>query len=158
MTRPTPEELAEILALHSKWQVGDPAGKQADLHDADLTGANLSDADLSDADLRGAYLSAANLRAANLRGADLSGADLGGVLSLLSVGPIDGWMMYAVRWPDGPRIAAGCRWFTVSQARAWWCGTGHDGQKARPEHDARMLAGVDALLLLARAHGWEMPS
>ena len=141
----------------------------ADLSGADLSGANLSGANLSDAILRGANLSGANLSGAILRGADLSGADLIGAIlsgadlsganldstdlsdahSILTAGPCDGWMMYAVQHDDGIRIHAGCRWFTVAEAVAHWHG------QERKEHDAKMLAGVDALLALARAHGWE---
>jgi hypothetical protein len=57
--------------------------------------------------------------------------------------------MYAVQHDDGPRIQAGCRWYTVGEALAHWHG------RERKEHDAKMLAGVEALLSLGRAHGWE---
>ena len=55
---------------------------------------------------------------------------------------------------DGPRIKAGCRWFTVAEAREWW-GEGGE-EKDTVTHGPRMLAGVDALTALARAHGWEV--
>ncbi len=109
-------------------------------------------ADLSGADLRGADLSGADLRGAVLSGADLSGADLSGASGVLVVGPCDEWLMYAVSSDDGPRIKAGCRWFTVEEARAHWNGEHTIG----PEHAAKMIAGVDALLSLARAHGWKL--
>ena len=136
----------------------------ADLTGADLTGAylrranltraNLREADLTGANLRGANLRRADLTGANLRWANLTGADLRGADGVLAIGPIDTWIMYAVRFPDGPRIKAGCRWFTVAESREWW----GEGGAARDTvtHGPRMLAGVDALMALARAHGWEV--
>jgi hypothetical protein len=59
--------------------------------------------------------------------------------------------MLAVAWADGPRIACGCRWFTLSEARAHW-GPGCDDRR---EHGDLMLAGLDAILSICRAHGWE---
>ena len=130
-------------------------GAGADLAGAYLRGADLRGADLRGADLTGADLVGANLRGADLRGADLRGADLRGADGVLAIGPIDTWIMYAVRFPDGPRIKAGCRWFTVAEAREWWTQGGEE--KDTVSHGPRMLAGVDALMALARAHGWEAP-
>jgi len=132
----------------------------ADLTGADLYGAHLTRAHLYGADLTGAHLYGANLSWANLTGADLtrahlSGADLTGATGIIRIGPIDGWEMYAVQRSGGPRIKAGCRWFTVGEARGWWGKGGGHGNA--PEHGPLMLAGVEALLTLARAHGWEMP-
>ena len=112
-------------------------------------GANLTGADLARANLTGADLRGADLARAYLTGADLTGAD-----GALAIGPIDTWIMYAVRFPDGPRIKAGCRWFTVAEAREWW-GKGGAAQDT-VTHGPRMLAGVDALMALAKAHGWEV--
>jgi hypothetical protein len=64
--------IAEILAAHRTWLLGD-GGEMANLREANLRGANLRGADLIGADL-----CEANLREANLRGADLIGADLCG--------------------------------------------------------------------------------
>lgn len=102
------------------------------------------------ADLTGADLSRAHLSRAHLSGADLTGAT-----GIIRIGPIDGWEMYAVQRSGGPRIKAGCRWFTVGEARGWWGKGGGPGNT--PEHGPRMLAGVEALVALARAHEWEMP-
>ena len=64
--KPTPEQVAKILADHKLWADGKPGGSRADLsganlRGANLSGANLSDANLSDANLSGAYLSGAYL-------------------------------------------------------------------------------------------------
>lgn len=131
----------------------------ANLIVANLIGANLAEADLVGAHLFGANLIGANLAGANLTGANLRGANLTGAnqreaKGIVHVGPVDGWDMYAVRWPDGPRIKAGCRWFTVGEAREWWEKGGEPSNA--PGHGPLMLAGVEALVALARAHGWEM--
>ena len=59
--------------------------------------------------------------------------------------------MVAVQWDDGPRIACGCRWFTLAEARAHW-GPGCDDRR---KHGDLMLAGLDAILSICRAHGWQ---
>ena len=120
-----------------------------------LAGANCSEADFSGANFPGADVYKADFSGADFYKADFSGANFYGVEGILHVGPVDGWDMYAVRWDDGPRIKAGCRWFTVSEAREWWGKGGAAGNK--PEHGPLMLAGLEALLALAKDHGWEMP-
>jgi hypothetical protein len=131
--------------------------RDADLRDADLCGADLRDADLRcadlrDADLCGADLSGANLRGAdlrdadlsgaNLRGADLSGADLlGANLSRANLHSVKGLLLLPVQdyrgysWPhavecrDGLwRIRAGCRFFTIAEARDHW-GASYKGDR-----------------------------
>ena len=67
------------------------------------------------------------------------------------LGPCDNWIMTAVYWKDGLRIHAGCRWFTLEEAREHWGPKCED----RRAHGDLMLAGVEALFSLARAHGWE---
>ena len=104
---------------------------------------------------QGVSLALADFYKADFSGANFFGANFSGVEGILHVGPVDGWDMYAVRWDDGPRIKASCRWFTVTEARAWWGKGGESGNK--PEHGPLMLAGLDALLAMAKAHGWEMP-
>ena len=138
---------------------------RANFFGAHFSGANFSRANFYKADFCEADFSRANFSRANFSGADFykaefSGADFYGASfygakGILHVGPVDGWDMYAVRWDDGPRIKAGCRWFTVTEARAWWGKGGAPGNM--PEHGPLMLAGLDALLAMAKAHGWEMP-
>ena len=132
----------------------------ADFYLANFSGANFSGADFSLANFSlanfsRADFSLANFSLANFSGASFYGANFFGVKGILHVGPVDGWDMYAVRWDDGPRIKAGCRWFTVTEAREWWGKGGAPGNK--PEHGPLMLAGLEALLALAKDHGWEMP-
>ncbi len=127
----------------------------ANLTEADLSWANLTGANFYGANFYGANFYGANLTGANVAGADLARAELFGAEGIVHVGPVDRWDMYAVRWPDGPRIKAGCRWFTVGEAREWWEKGGGTGNT--PEHGPLMLAGVEELLTLARAHEWEMP-
>ncbi len=74
----TPAELSEVLAKHTLYLRGDPAGARANLSGADLSGAILYGAILERANLSGADLSGANLYGANLSGAILYGANLSG--------------------------------------------------------------------------------
>ena len=127
----------------------------ADFSGANFSRANFSRANFSRADFSRADFSLASFYGADFSGANFFGANFFGVEGILHVGPVDGWDMYAVRWDDGPRIKAGCRWFTVSEAREWWGKGGAAGNK--PEHGPLMLAGLEALLALAKDHGWEMP-
>ena len=80
--------------------------------------------------------------------ADLGGADLEGAKNILTA-MADGWPMFAIRWEDGIRIKAGCHWFTVAEARAYW---GAMIGVEREQHGKLMLIGVDALVMLAEAH------
>ena len=128
---------------------------RANFSGAHFPGAHFPGANFSGANFFGAHFSGANFSGANFSRANFYGANFYGAEGILHVGPVDGWDMYAVRWPDGPRIKAGCRWFTVDEARGWWGKGGGHGNA--PEHGPLMLAGVEALLTLARAHGWEMP-
>ncbi len=137
----------------------------ADLTGADLTRANLNGADLSGADLTranfygayltGAYLTSADLSGANLTSANLSRADLTRAnltravgVYYATIGPVDGWMVALTLTSEGLRISAGCRYFTILEAREHWSDPDRWTKGAAPEHGARMLAAVDALLAL----------
>ena len=88
--------------------------------------------DFSDADLRWAYLSGANLSGANLRGANLSGANLSD--ANLRDGGVDprGWRFIGQLFAPGDiRVNAGCRYFTIAEARQWWGDKGNADALAR---------------------------
>ena len=111
------------------------------------------------ADLRNADLGSANLRYADLRYADLRYADLRnarGLGDFFQLGPIDTWWMSATIEPNGWIFRAGCHRFTEAEAREWWRPENLPAwtKGSAPDHGARMLAGVDALIALAKAHNW----
>ena len=118
---------------------------QAAKSGADLTGANLSGANLYGANLTGANLTGANLFDADLSGANLT--DAKGV-HYATIGPVDGWMVALTLTPVGLRISAGCRHFSFPEAREHWSDPDRWSEGAAPEHGARMLAAVDALMAL----------
>jgi uncharacterized protein YjbI with pentapeptide repeats len=105
--------------------------RRADLSEAILEGAYLRGANLCEANLRAANLQWADLREADLRGADLHGANLRYV-DLQYVNLIDtkgivylgtdprGYRFVGVQHDDGWRISAGCRWFTIDEAKIHW--------------------------------------
>ena len=134
-----PEKFAKILRKHALWLARDGRGERADLSDANLSGANLSEADLrwanlSEANLSEADLSEANLRWANLSGANLSGANLSeadlrraditeakGIYLLPAQDPRGYSWPHAILCSGGQwRIRAGCRFFTIKEAREHW--------------------------------------
>ena len=109
---------------------------EANLTGANLTGANLSEAylggaNLTGADLRGADLSCADLSGADLSEADLSGADLSGAAGIieLPVGDPRGYRSFAVKHDRGWIIFAGCRKFTIPEAKDHW------GDDSYNDHD-----------------------
>ena len=105
---------------------------RAGLYEADLSGADLSRADLYEADLY-----EADLRGADLRGADLRGADLRGATGVKCLGTDRrGYRFVAIRWEDGWRILAGCRWFTIAEALAHW------GAKSNKDALARVAVAI----------------
>ena len=107
----------------------------ADLAEANLRGADLREANLAEADLYGANLAEADLYGANLRGADLYWANLCGAKRkgctlkglVASTTRSDGHTFFLWSTEQGPRVEAGCRWFTFKEAEAHWkrtrCGT-----------------------------------
>ena len=95
-----------------------------DLRGAGLSGADLRGADLSGADLRGAYLSGADLRGAGLSGADLRDADLSGAdlrdADLIDAGQDSRGYRFVGHYCKAVRIIAGCRNFTINEAKDHW--------------------------------------
>ena len=77
-------------------------------------------ADLREADLRGANLTGADLREADLRGADLTGADLRGADLIDGGQDVRGYRFIGHIGKDGLMILAGCRYYTLAEARAHW--------------------------------------
>ena len=65
-----------------------------------------------------------------------------------TIGPVDGWMVALRLTTEGRRISAGCRYFRFPEAREHWSDSSRWTKGASPEHGARMLAAVDALLAL----------
>ena len=62
-----------------------------------------------------------SLRGADLRYADLRDADLRGAAGVICAGTdARSYRFVGVMHADGPRIAAGCRWFTLTKARTHW--------------------------------------
>ena len=97
----------------------------ANLYGANLRGADLRGADLRGANLRGADLYGANLYGANLSGADLYGANLSGARNIADRvidGGIrsDGYRFMLVLNNGERRVIAGCRNFTMPEARKHW--------------------------------------
>ncbi len=148
---------ADLRAASLRWANLRRANlRVAKLHGADLYGANLSGADLrwsdlrwsdlrradlSGADLRGANLRWSDLRRAGLSGADLSGADLSDAdlsganfmgakgFLLLPVQDTRGYSFaHAIETDEGWRIRAGCRDFSIEDAREHW-GAGYKGDR-----------------------------
>jgi uncharacterized protein YjbI with pentapeptide repeats len=124
--------------------------RDADLRDAYLRGADLRGAYLRDADLRGADLRDADLRGAYLRGADLRGAylrdaDLGEQWIIQGPTRSDGYAFFLMRLKDEkePMVRAGCRWFTLADARKHWNATHKDIQLGNES--------LDILIWLERA-------
>ena len=93
----------------------------ANLYGANLGNANLSNADFSNADFSNAYLGNANLSNADFRGANLGDSDL------ISGGQrLDGYEFYG-QIKDGELwIKAGCRYFSIDEARRHWNETRKD--------------------------------
>ena len=86
----------------------------ADLRGADLRSAYLGGANLIGANLSGAYLIVANLRDADLRGANVI---VGGMRS-------DGYQFLLFKEENGElMLRAGCRYFTIADARKHWTNT-----------------------------------
>ena len=125
---------------------------RANLYRADLSRANLFGADLSGADLSGANLSEANLYRANLFGADLSKANLFGANLIVGGYRSDGFCFLLYKEPDGTvKLRAGCRYFSIKEAKAHWLATRNGTQLGR--ESAAVIAG---LVAQAKACGWKI--
>lgn len=99
----------------------------ANLYQADVRWADLNGAKLTQADLHWADLSSANMHGVNLSGALLEGTNLydaKGVVDLgLETNPLRRFRWVVVLPADATgqsMIKAGCRWYTLEDARAHW--------------------------------------
>jgi uncharacterized protein YjbI with pentapeptide repeats len=147
--------IAEGLRMRAAVEIA--VKQRADLSRADLSGANLSGAYLSGAYLSGANLSRADLSGAYLSGAYLSGANLSGAYLgehriISGASRSDGYEFLLTNiGNEGWRIKAGCRNFTLAEAKQHW---------SKPRENMRLnvesLAIVDHLLTLAKIRGWEV--
>ena len=147
---------ALVEAVNKKAYLGGADLRGADLRGAylrgaDLRGAYLRDADLGGADLRGAdlrdaYLRDADLRDADLRGADLRGAYLGGAYlrdaDLVDAGQDIRGYRFVGYWREGLRIVAGCRDYTIEEARAHWAGNAECAAKVALIETVAALRGL----------------
>jgi hypothetical protein len=90
-----------------------------------LAGANLTGANLTGANLAGADLTRAYLAGAYLAGADLAGADLGDQWIIQGPCRSDGYYFFLQKLTAdaAPMVKAGCRYFTLPQAREHWQAT-----------------------------------
>lgn len=97
-------------------------------------------------DLSRANLAGANLISADLAGADLTRADLISAKGIIRITGHDsrGWELFLVAWEDGPRVKAGCHWFTVAEALDHWSSESYPDRKRGQRY-------VDAVNLAA---GW----
>ena len=79
----------------------------------------------SGAYLSGADLSRAYLSGANLNGANLSRADLGDQWIIQGATRSDGYAFFFQKLKDDkePMVKAGCRYFTLAEAKAHWIAT-----------------------------------
>ena len=124
----------------------------ADLRGAYLRGADLGGADLGGADLRGADLRGADLGGAYLRGAYLGGADLGGQWCIQGPARSDGYFFTLTNFKDeGVRLKAGCRNFTLEEARKHWNET-----RQGTALGAETFAILDCLEAMAKARGLDL--
>lgn len=123
--------------------------KRADFRKADLCNARLCGADLDGADFREADLGHADLTNADLSNADLSGTYLRGAKLIHAGTRSDGYEFYAHMRGRRLWILAGCRYFTLEDARKHWQETRGGTQLG---DESRAL--LDNAERLAQIRGW----
>ena len=156
--------IQEILEQHRLWLENSSIGKRANLSNVDLRYANLRYVDLryanlSNVDLRYANLSNVDLRYANLRYVDLRYANLRYVdlryanlsNATIVIGPQrqDGYLFWLIQ-PN--IIRAGCRTFTIEQAKEHWSKLSDNDY--RKELNEESLLIVEYLEKRAKQKGW----
>lgn len=122
----------------------------ADFRGANLSGADLSGANLMGVDLRGANLSGAYLSVVDLRRTNLSGAYLGDQWIIQGGIRSDGYrfLLQKLTQDSEPMIKAGCRYFTLPEAREHWYQT-----RGGTQLGLETFAILDSLEALARVRG-----
>ena len=128
------------LGLAVKWVIkngGDLRGcdlSNSDMRGCDLRYCNLRGCDISNSDLSNSDISNSDLRGCDLINCNLRGCDLSYVKgienSIIDCGiRSDGYRFYLTRTEQGEwRIKAGCRNFTITEAKEHW-------DRTRPEGD-----------------------
>jgi uncharacterized protein YjbI with pentapeptide repeats len=117
----------------------------ADFTNADLGYATLHGADFTDAKLAGSNLYCTDLNSVIVRGADFTGAclqdsnieatDFTGCTGIIDAGTDPrGYRFVGVKQADGTwQVKAGCRWFTLDEAREHWGDKSNDDALDRVE-------------------------
>ena len=114
-------------------------------------GANLTGADLTSTNLMRANLMRANLIGADLTGANLRGAKLMRANLIVGGQRSDGYLFLLYRHTNGDvRVRAGCRYFSVKEAKAHWLATRKGTQLGKES-----LALIAGLVALAKIAGWK---
>ena len=130
----------------------------ANLSGADLRGANLSGANLRGADLRDAYLSDANLSGADLRGANLRGADLRGAYlqhnKTIIFCQVGNYCMFMHQGKEEVMVKAGCRYFTIEEAKKHWADNRTKWTHPTDEYGQRQLRMLAFLESEAKELEW----
>jgi len=139
--------LAIRWAIKNRADLSDADLSGAYLSGANLIGANLIGANLSGADLSGAYLSRANLSGADLSDANLSGANLSGAYLIDGGQDERGYRFIGWKRGDDLMISAGCRNYTISEARKHWGGSNYTGPKSN-------IQRVELIASIAVERGW----
>ena len=124
---------------------------------AGRAGVSLENADLREADLMGAGLGGARLEGTHLEGAYLGSARLAGA-DLIDAGQDRrGFRFIGCRFDGGVWVAAGCRWLSISDARAHW-GEGYPGDAASRTYlgdRVEINAKLDLIEATAKSRGWD---
>ena len=133
-------DIAEGLRLKAALEIGVKA--RANLYGANLYGANLY----------GANLTRANLDGAEPYGANLDGANLGDTKLIDGGLRSDGYRFWLIHSTEqGWRIKAGCRNFTLAEARTHW-----SQPRENMQLNAQALLIVEHMLALATIRGWDV--
>jgi uncharacterized protein YjbI with pentapeptide repeats len=117
---------------------------------ANLTGANLTRANLTDANLAGAYLTGANLAGAYLTDAYLMRANLTRAYVIDAGQDLRGYRFVGWLREGAVQICAGCRNFTLPEAREHWQAAHANNLPLRAE----CLAKLDLVEAVAKSRGW----